>query len=54
MHIYKVEAPNAPSHPVNMQLICSADGREIEEYKTERFALCERSSDDRGGPRKKF
>ena len=50
----QVGAPNAPSHPVNMQSICSADGRGLEESKTERFPFPEGSWAARRGPRKKF
>ena len=39
LHIYRVGGPRAPSHPVNMQSICSAADRGLEGAMTEFFPL---------------
>ena len=52
--IYMVGGPRAPSHPVNMQSICSAADRGLEGAKTELFPLPGGSSAARRGPRKSF
>ena len=54
LHIYRVGGPRAPSHPVNMQSICSAADRGLEGAKTELFPLPGGSSGARRGPKKKF
>ena len=54
LHIYRVGGPRAPSHPVNMQSICSAADRGLEGAQTELFPLPGGSRRARRGPKKKF
>ena len=53
LHIYKVEAPNAPSHPLNMQSTCSANDQKSKKPR-QILPFPEGSPTAGRGPKKKF